>query len=118
MNKGQGSLEYILLIAGAILGAAVVIGIFITITQSTEEDVQAGGEVGQQFIDDTIEDIKTGLGPPNCGDGELQEIEGEECDPPGLVPSGVDCGTYGFTGDGTLECGTLCNIRTDNCSNT
>ena len=117
MNKGQGSLEYILLIAGAILGAAVVVGIAITVTQSNEGTVEAGGEGGQQLIDDTIEDLKTGLGGPNCGDGLLQENEGEECE--GTDFGGKNCTDpeFGFTG-GNLECGTLCNIRTDNCSNT
>ena len=124
MNKGQGSLEYILLIAGAILGAAIVIGIFIKITQSSETAVEAGGEGGQQFIDTTIGDIRTGLGGPNCGDGIVQEEEGEECDinpttGASVFPSGINCTNYEddspFTG-GTLECGIVCNFRTDNCT--
>lgn len=119
MYKGQGSLEYILLIAGAILGAAVVVGIAITLTQSGEGTVEAGGEGGKQFVDTAIDDITTGLGPPNCGDGTLQETEGEDCDPSAtpVIPTGISCSTFGFTG-GTLECGTLCNIRTDNCTTT
>lgn len=114
MNKGQGSLEYILLIAGAILGAAMVIGIFITLTQSSETAVETGGEGGQQFIDDTIGDIRTGLGGPDCGDGVLTPDTQEECD--GTDFGGLDCGSFGLPGENSLECGTVCNIRTDNCT--
>ena len=129
MNKGQGSLEYILLIAGAILGAAMVIGLFITLTQSGETAVETGGEGGEHFIDTTIGDITTGLGGPDCGpngDGIFTPGTQEECDydlstdpPTYFFPSGINCTNYEddspFTG-GTLECGIVCNFRTDNCT--
>ena len=121
--KGQGSLEYILLIAGAILGAAVVIGIFILVTQSSGDTVDAGSEGGDVFIDSTIGDIRTGLGGPDCGpgpppngDGILTPDTQEECW--GSDFGGKTCIDFELenplTGPG-LECGTLCNIRTDNC---
>ena len=39
MKKGQGSLEYLLLIAGAIIVVAIVLGLVISTTQTVGRDV-------------------------------------------------------------------------------
>lgn len=122
--KGQGALEYILLIAGAILVAAIVMGILFILTQESETSVEAGAEGGDIFIDNTIGDIRKGLGGPLCGNGNydvdtLEECDYDSADPPNyFFPVDKDtCNEVNdvFTG-GTLECGTLCKIITDNCT--
>ena len=41
-RKGQGSLEYLLLIGGAVLVAAIVIGLVVTSSQSTGYSISSG----------------------------------------------------------------------------
>ncbi|MDO8626987.1 MAG: class III signal peptide-containing protein [Candidatus Diapherotrites archaeon] len=54
-NKAQGALEYLLLIGGAVLIAAVVVGLLVSLSQKPTEAAGAAGN----SINDDLENLKT-----------------------------------------------------------
>ena len=57
-NKAQGALEYLLIIGGAVLVAAVVVGILATMASSQKEAVnEAAGKINeaQENLMETVE---------------------------------------------------------------
>jgi len=114
MNKhsptGQGALEYLLLVGGAVLIGSVVISLVFTVGGS-------GNEVVSHRSDDILNALEGGLGggggvppPADCPDGDLDGAE--ECDPPAYLIS--TCTGLGFDG-GTLGCTGSCTYDTSGC---
>ncbi|MFH0970882.1 MAG: class III signal peptide-containing protein [Candidatus Diapherotrites archaeon] len=109
-SKGQGALEYLLLIGGAVLVATIVLGIvFQGIYPATENQVSAGLGAYQQHI---VIDAAFGDPDPFCGDGEKNQPS-EYCDSADL--DGSDCISLGYS-SGSLSCNANCTYDTSSCS--
>ena len=60
-NKGQGALEYLLLIGGAVLVAAIVVAVLANIT-STQNNVISGGQGQLNAGQENLIDIANNFG--------------------------------------------------------
>jgi hypothetical protein len=110
--RGQGALEYLLLIGGAVLVGTVVLLIVIGSSSS-----------GKGIINDNLDNFGSELsihaafgggggGGPACDNDGIQE-SGEECD--GTDFGSQSCSSFGFSA-GSLSCSS-CTISTSSCSN-
>lgn len=108
-KKGQGALEYLLLIGGAVLIATIVLLIIIGSTGSTNAIINNNLGVYQSHV--TLG--ASGGSGGNCGNGTIQA--GEQCD--GVNLNSQSCTTIpgGFTG-GTLSCNSNCTFNTSACT--
>lgn len=109
-KKGQGALEYLLLIGGAVLIATIVLLVIIGSTGSTNDIINNNLGVYQTHV--SLGATGGGSGG-NCGNGTIQA--GEQCD--GANLNAQTCTTIpgGFTG-GTLSCNANCTFNTSACT--
>lgn len=109
--KGQGALEYLLLIGGGVLVATVVLLIVLnSVVPGTNDIINSNiGQYQNQIS------LGTGTGGgPSCDNDNIQE-SGEACD--GTDLSGETCVTLGYTG-GSLSCSASCTFVTTSCTGT
>lgn len=108
--KAQAALEYLLLLGGVVMIAAVVIALLAGLGQTGKDTT----DYGAIKINEAFENILAGTGgggsPAVCGDSIINGTE--DCDPTAIpiIPAGTDCTTIagGYTG-GTLGCNDVGN---------
>ncbi|MBM3281717.1 MAG: class III signal peptide-containing protein [Candidatus Diapherotrites archaeon] len=123
MTKGQGSTEYLLLIAGAILVAVVVLFMLSSIAPAGEAILNSSVQTFEQTISTDNQNLLGGGQNNNpspdtssCGDNQITGIETCDVDFLGTTFFGnTTCASFGYD-SGWLEC-TGCNIDSGNCYN-
>jgi len=101
LEKGQGALEYLLIIGAAVLISSVVITVLFSVGG---EGVDVVNEVGGEVA--TILENPPMQPSPECGNFAVEE--GEECD--GYNLNEETCESKGFD-EGVLECGEECEFE-------
>jgi len=113
MPKGQGALEYLLLIGGAVLIAVIVISLLLGLSGSSGgETKEATNSLFDKIRDERNDAIGGGGSVASCNNNGVKE-SGEECD--GSDLGSTTCTTLGFTG-GSLSCNGDCTYNTSSCS--
>jgi hypothetical protein len=110
-KKGQGALEYLLLIGGAVLIATIVLLIIISSTGSTNTIIGSNLNTFQNKIT-----LGGGTPPaPNCGNGTIQSPE--QCDGSAFAGGNADCSAWGAFQAGTnVTCNAAaCTVNTSAC---
>ena len=104
-TRGQGALEYLLLIGGAVLIATIVLLVIVGSSQSTNtiigNYVVTGDAKVQNAFNTTVAGLGGGSGPAAavCGDGSING--GEQCEP--SIAFSATCYSQGYS-VGTLGC--------------
>ena len=113
MQTGQGALEYLLLLAGVVLIAAVLIALIFGLGGLGSTQTHEGAENVTDIFNQTKHDLFPGGGgtPITCPDGDIDA--GETCD--GLLFGVETCLTQGFE-SGSLSCDSSCQIDTSTCT--
>jgi hypothetical protein len=110
-QKGQGALEYLLLIGGAVLVATIVLIVILGSTSGTNAIIN--NNIGQYQSHISLNSAGGGGSGAVCGNGTIEGSE--QCD--GAALGGNTCTTIGggFTG-GTLSCSGSCTFNTSACT--
>jgi len=90
-QKGQGALEYLLIIAGAILIAAIVISVALSSTDSGKQTAEGGISDFNSAVSDRMDDALAGIGGTGgSGDGDTPECTiDNDCDAGKVCNDGV-----------------------------
>ncbi|MBI4043206.1 MAG: class III signal peptide-containing protein [Candidatus Diapherotrites archaeon] len=110
-SKGQGALEYLLLIGGAVLVATLVMLVIITSTSSTNQIINNNITQYQNTLAHQIGFGGGGPGP-SCGNGTPDP--GEQCD--GAYFGSYNCASFGYSGPENLSCTGTCTIDISDCT--
>lgn len=108
-KKGQGALEYLLLIGGAVLVATIVLIVILGSTSGTNTIIN--NNIGQYQSHISLNAAGGGGGGAVCGNSLIEGSE--QCD--GANLSGETCVTQGFA-SGTLSCAANCTFNTTSCN--
>ena len=110
-QKAQGSLEYLLLIGGGVLIAALVLALLAGVgTTGQTQGEGAGNEISNSY-----DAIQAGLFPPGgavCNNGVIEGAE--QCDP---ITQTTTCSTLSLPGGNTtVSCTATCSWNTSVCT--